>query len=66
MLKLGNMQELLEQEVTRKDFLRYLGLAFVSLVGISALIQNLQQSLAPTSNKPRSSGVGYGATPYGR
>lgn len=67
MTGLDDLQHLMQQEVSRKDFLRYLGVAFLSLVGVAAMVQNLQNSLAGSkTTKNVSQAKGYGATAYGR
>ena len=65
------IHEILEQEIDRKEFLRYLGVGLLSLVGIMNLIHNLDHFLgtksktkttASTSQKPSG---GYGSSAYG-
>lgn len=60
--KLG---DLLEQEVSRKEFLRYLGIMFLGLIGVTSMLNNLHTaSNTPMhQSKPKS---GYGASAYGR
>ena len=65
MTTVGKLQELFQKEVSRKDFLRYIGVALLGLVGVSALIQNLTTSLGSKPQKTPKAG-GYGRSPYGR
>ncbi len=55
-----SINQLLEKEVTRTEFLRHIGLAFLALVGVTSLLKSLE-----TSSQPKRSG-GYGRSSYGR
>lgn len=44
------LQKILTKEMTRKEFLTYLGMFFITVSGISALLKNLSQ-LNPKSKK---------------
>ncbi len=62
-----NIHELLQKEVSRKEFLRYVGAAILGVIGITQILNNLQKSLAPQKKIESSEKTaGYGATPYGR
>ena len=65
MVNLHNLQDLLQQEVSRKEFLQCLGIALLSMVGITNVLNSLQKGLnSPTSAKQAPHG--YGASPYGK
>lgn len=69
MIDLKHVHDLMEQEVSRKEFLRYVGVGLLSAVGITNIIKNLSQPLQlPTAQQPRvqKSTSGYGMSPYGR
>lgn len=62
---LDKTQELLQQEVSRKEFLKYAGIAMLGLIGISGMIQNLNKALS-SQRSSQKIGKGYGASAYGR
>lgn len=68
MISWHKVDELMQQEVSRKDFLRYVGLALLSMVGISSMLQNIQTSLGGHDAKAdsRRQTSGYGSSAYGR
>lgn len=62
-----NIHELLQKEVSRKEFLRYVGAAILGVIGVTQILNSLQKSLAPPKKIETSEKVsGYGMTPYGR
>ncbi|MDZ7786478.1 MAG: hypothetical protein U5L95_05155 [Candidatus Saccharibacteria bacterium] len=66
MLDFSKFQELLERDMTRKEFLQYLGMGLLGIVGVSSIANNLQKSgfvHRQTSEKPA---AGYGMSAYGR
>lgn len=64
MIQLPNIDEFMKQEVSRKDFLRYIGIALLSMVGIANALKSLQ---ANVENSPKTStGAGYGVSAYGK
>ena len=63
MLK-DKMNQLLEQEMDRKDFLKNVGIAIVGLVGISSVLSAFGQFGQKQSTDKQSRG--YGNTAYGR
>ncbi len=66
MIDMPNIDDLMQKEMSRKDFLRYIGLAFLSLIGVAAILQNLQSSLSGNAHKTPARQSGYGGTAYGR
>ncbi len=64
-MNLKPVQQLLETEMDRKEFLAYLGASILAVVGISGLAK----TLLPTANKQSSAQsnkkVGYGNSTYG-
>ena len=54
-----NLHNLLNQEMDRKQFLLTIGLAIVSLLGISTIIHLL------SGKHPNQNLLGYGSTDYG-
>ena len=64
MVGFDKLHELLQQEVSRKEFLRYLGIALLGLIGVAGVLQNLTGSLEkPNKQAPKG---GYGASAYGQ
>jgi arginine exporter protein ArgO len=57
----------MQQEISRKEFLRYVGIAFLSLFGVAAVLQNLSNTLGQPSKKvEKKESSGYGYSAYGR
>lgn len=64
---MSKIHELMQQELSRKEFLRYLGIAFLSLIGVASVLQNLTNTLGQTSTKTIDKKAGgYGVSAYGR
>lgn len=61
---MNKIQELMQQEISRQEFLRYIGVAILGIIGVSSLLQNLTSLSSSKSNHQESGG--YGASPYGR
>ncbi len=60
------IQELLQEEISRKEFLRYIGVALLSMVGVASFLQSLASNFSKkhvTTIEHKQ--AGYGATPYG-
>lgn len=59
------IQELLQEELSRKDFLKYIGIALLSMVGVASFIQSLAGNFSKSTTTKKEIG-GYGSSPYGR
>lgn len=57
---------LLQQDVSRKEFLRYVGIALLSLIGVASMLQNLNGAVNPAAINKDTQTSGYGASAYGR
>lgn len=55
------MNQLLQKEMDRKDFLKHVGIAAATIAGVPALFKALSQFQA----SPRRTHVGYGSSAYG-
>lgn len=63
------VDQVLNQEVSRKDFLKAGGAIIISLIGIPALINTITKAFSGDIHKAHKLGQtssGYGARPYGR
>lgn len=59
------IDQLLNAEVDRRDFLKYCGVAILTVIGISGLLRVLSGAASkPTVNGPKVSG-GYGGRAFG-
>ena len=58
------INQLLQKEMDRKDFLKHVGVAAIAVVGVPAVLKTLGQFGGGSSNQQGSS-VGYGASAYG-
>lgn len=56
------LDELLNREMTRKEFLQYVGTALLGVVGISGLLKSLQIDNTRTKKRVAAS---YGSSAYG-
>ena len=65
---MNKLQNILQQEVTRKEFLQYVGLALLGVIGVTSFLQNLTSSMSRNvaSQHLGSGGGGYGHSKYGR
>lgn len=60
----AHINQLLQKEMDRKDFLRHVGIAVTIIVGLPALMKALSQLQNGSVTKPTSS-FGYGSSSYG-
>jgi hypothetical protein len=60
-----HMGELMQKEVSRKEFLTLSGLAVASVFGFGGVIKLLTGKSLHTSLSGHASGVGYGSSAYG-
>lgn len=58
------LADIVDKEVTRREFFSLVGYGLATLIGITSLLQFLGKS-AP-QQQPRSGSVGYGSSAYGR
>jgi hypothetical protein len=58
-----NVQNLLEKEMDRKDFLKHIGIAVVMVTGVGAVLSSLTQQ--KPSILQQNQAQGYGSMPYG-
>ncbi len=64
---MNKIQEVMQQELSRKDFIKYIGIALLSMVGVASFLQNLTNNLQSSSmSSPKPQVGGYGGSPYGR
>lgn len=67
MVDLSKFQELLEQDMSRKEFLRYVGVAILGIVGVTNFANNVSKSVLVTNkNTTGKNASGYGMSAYGR
>jgi len=57
------ISEILDKELTRKQFLIHMGVLLLALTGIPALLKNLVNDLG-VQKTPQLEGYGYGASAY--
>lgn len=58
------LDTLLQKEMDRKDFLKLVGIGFVSLTGVASVIKTLN-TLSPGAPDRGKRIVGYGSSAYG-
>lgn len=56
----NEFNDLMQKQMDRRDFLKHVGIAFVALTGVSALVKTLNMVSGPKSQT-----MGYGANVYG-
>lgn len=58
----NELESLLQKEMDRRDFLKHVGIAFVALTGVAALLKTLNGFGGNTRTRQT---VGYGSATYG-
>ncbi len=66
MPNLDQIQEVLEKDMTRGEFLRYVGIAMLSIIGVSSIAQNVNKAIVVHKNGSAKNANGYGMSAYGR
>lgn len=67
MIKFDSVKELLDAEISRKEFLQFAGAGILGIIGFTSFISNLEKFVKTKSSKDVSSlGSGYGSGGYGR
>lgn len=68
MLKIDSLQELLDKEVNRKEFLQLMGAGILGVIGITSFLNNLLKFTKSQTGKNSQNKVqsGYGGSAYGR
>ena len=56
--------DIFQQELSRKQFLQYMGVAVLGIIGVTGFMQRLRTSFGP-ANKTKAD-TGYGKSAYGR
>ena len=62
------LQQILTKEMNRKEFLTYLGMFFLTITGVSAVLKNLSKmdfNSKKTISSKGSSKTGFGSSAYG-
>ncbi len=55
----------MQHKVSRAEFIKYVGVALLGIVGITSFLKNLHDNIQPVA-KPASQLDGYGKSVYGR
>lgn len=63
---MNKIQEILQQEISRKEFLRYIGIALLGMIGVTSFLNNLSNSLGQQTVQTKKESAGYGYSAYGR
>lgn len=61
-LPIKQLQEIATEEMTRKEFLQFIGASILGIFGVWGILHNLQSVQHKTLTKKS---TGYGSTPYG-
>ncbi len=59
------IQSILSQEMNRREFLGYIGAAFLAVVGVSNIVRALMNHQTKTVTYRQTVSSGYGSSPYG-
>ncbi len=65
MIDLQNIQRMMQQEVTRQEFLQFIGVSILGLIGVTHVLNSIHGGLLRTG-KHRPVSHGYGASTYGK
>ena len=61
------LDTVMQREVSRGEFLKFIGIALLGLIGIAGFLKNLHEIVpAQTATKSQLSSTGYGRSAYGR
>jgi hypothetical protein len=61
------IDNMMQREINRGEFLKFLGIAMLGLFGVTGFIKNLHETIpAHSSAKKQYMASGYGQSPYGR
>ena len=60
------LDELLQKDMTRQEFIATLGLGIISILGFSSILKFLLEGTNPSHKAASPSRHGYGASSYGR
>lgn len=63
---LEKVDNILKHEVTRSEFLKYIGVALLGMMGVSSFIKNLHKNVLPSTKTTTKRTAGYGKSAYGR
>lgn len=63
---LKQVDNILQHEVSRGEFIRYIGVAFVGMLGVTHFIKNLHDNVKPKQQTITQRSSGYGKSAYGR
>lgn len=64
MLNTRSLQQLLQKDMSRKEFLQTIGAILLGFIGLTAFLKNIDNfTQAQTKGKAE---TGYGKSPYGR
>ena len=55
-----DLDNLLQKQMDRRDFLKHVGIGFVAITGVATLVKTLSSVYSP-----KQQGAGYGASVYG-
>lgn len=58
-------KDLLEKELSRREFLNYVGVTMLALVGITGLLSTLRNSSTGLPGISKGNSLGYGSGVYG-
>lgn len=61
----AQIQNLLDQEMDRAEFLRYAGAATLAVLGVTSIIKSLEGLVGGNSQQKVSTNMGYGGGSYG-
>ncbi len=56
-----DMQNLLQKEMDRKEFIKHVGVGFAAIVGITTVLKTISTLSAPAKKQT----LGYGSSAYG-
>ncbi|TAN10767.1 MAG: hypothetical protein EPN45_06265 [Rhizobiaceae bacterium] len=60
------LDELMQSEMSRGEFMQYIGVTLLGLIGITGLLKNLHHALPAQKQSMQKFAAGYGRGAYGR
>jgi hypothetical protein len=62
----GQMDGLMRVQLSRAEFLQYIGVVLLGVVGVTGLVKNLRRSLPGRTQTSKSMASSYGRGAYGK
>ena len=59
------LDNIMKHQVSRSEFIKYIGVAALGIVGVTSFLRNLHESVRPSTSRPAQQLSDYGMSNYG-